>query len=472
MTSSSGTPRLIVVGGGVAGLSAARAALALMPGLDVRVLESAPKLGGLVETERTQDGFVIEHGADCIVTSKPAGLATARELGLADALSAPLRAATTTFIARGARLLPLPPGFGFGAPASLLDVLCTRALSPWAKARMALEPCIRAKATDQDESVAAFIARRFGTGFLEQVVAPVLESVYGAPASEISARACLARLRTLEQESGSVVRGLRRVVTQPVAPAAPVVTLREGMGSLVDALSCSLAQRVHTGLGVVRVERGASSTFRVRLRDGGLLETDALIVATPANRAAALIEPVSTSLASLLGEVRFGRLDCVSLGFRRQDVAHPLDGSGFVVPRSGRRITRACSWSSSKWGNRAPQNFVLFRSVLSAPGALDDELLAEARADLAELLGIHAAPMMMRLRRRRTGLPIHDLGCLERAVRMHEEAAALGGLSLAGSAHGAMGVSDCIESGRRAAERVLSQRFGVSGYASASSPPA
>lgn len=439
-----------------------------MPGLDVRVLESAPKPGGLVETERTDAGFLIEHGADCIVTGKPAGLAAVRELGLGEALLAPSRAAATTFILRGKRLRPLPPGFGFGTPASLLDVLLTSALSPWAKLRMALEPCIRAHVTDDDESVAAFVERRFGAGFLEQIVAPVLEGVYGAPANEISAHACMARLRAFEQQSGSVVRGLRRVSSKACAPSAPVLSLRAGMGSFVDALTASLMQRVQTSAEVIGIEHGPSSTFRVQLRDGASLRTDALIVATPAHVAMRMVEPLSALLASLLSEVRFSRLDCVSMAFRREDVAHPLAGSGFVVPRREGRITRACTWSSVKWQGRAPLGAVLFRCVLAAPAASDEELLAEVRRDLGELLGIRAAPLLTRLRRREKGLPILDLGCLERSERMHEAAEALGGLALAGSAHGVMGIADCVESGRRAAESVLWQRWGVAPHAPAS----
>lgn len=445
----------------MAGLSAARAALELMPELEIRVLESAAKPGGLVETEYTPDGFVIEYGADCIVTSKPAGLAAVQQSGLGGALLPPARAATTTFIARDASLLPLPPGVGFGAPASLFDVLRSRALSPAAKARMALEPLICARTGEGDESVAAFISRRFGAGFLEQVVAPVLESVYGAAACELSARACLPRLRALEQHSGSVVAGLRRARATPAAPQAPVLTLRHGMGSLVHALARSLPLRVHTGVDVIGVEHGPKSTFRLRIRDGGLLETDALIFATPAHVAAALSERLSPALAALLGKVRYGRLECVSLAFRREDVPHPLDGSGFVVPRSARRITRACTWSSSKWSGRAPEGFVLFRSVLDCAEGENEALIAGARRDLADLLGIRAAPVLTRLRRRPHGLPVHDLGCIERAALMHAEAASLGGLALAGSAHGGMGVADCVESGRRAAERVLSACFGA-----------
>jgi oxygen-dependent protoporphyrinogen oxidase len=456
------SPRLIVVGGGVAGLAAARAALDIMPELDVRVLERAPLPGGLVETEHTPEGFLIEQGADCIVTAKPAALAAVQRFGLGDALQAPTAAASTTFIARGVALVPLPAGVAFGAPASLLEVLVSGALSPAAKARMACEPWLPPNPTaEEDESVAAFLGRRFGAGFLRQVAEPVLESVYGAPASELSACACLPRLRTLEQQAGSVVRGLRRGRANRSATQSPVLSLRRGMGSLVDALVHALPLRVHTSIEVADLARGPSRTFRLRLRDGEVLETDALIIATQAHTAAALSERLSPALAELLSGIRYGRLDCLSLAFPRAVVPHPLNGGGFVVPRAAGRTTRACTWSSSKWAGRAPAEFVLIRSVLDGADASDDELMGGARRDLAELLGIHAQPAFTRLRRRHHGLPVQDLGCLERSLRVHAEAAKLDGLALAGSAHGAMGVSDCIESGQRAAAQALQRRFGA-----------
>ncbi len=451
--------RLVVVGGGVAGLAAARHALDLMPELEVRVLERAAEPGGLVETEHTPQGFLIEHGADCLVTSKPAGLAAVKQLGLADALRPPAAVSATTFLARKRSLLPLPPGVGFGAPSNLLEVLSSPTLSLAAKARMALEPWVPACRQDEDESVAAFIARRFGNGLLEQVVAPVLEGVYGASVSQLSARACLPRLRALEQGSGSVVRGMRRArATQSAAAQAPVLTLARGMGSLVHALLRSLSGHVHTGIDVIEVSRAAQRTFRLRLRDGGVLETDALILAAPAHACAALSERMSPSLAALLGEIHYGRLDCLSIAFRRSEVPHPLAGSGFVVPRGAGRRIRACTWSSSKWQGRAPDGFVLFRCVLDGTEGDDERaLLEDARRDLAELLGIHAAPALARLRRRQHGLPIQELGCADREREIHAQAEALEGLALAGTAHGAMGIADCVESGRRAAERALSR---------------
>ncbi|MFW6067475.1 MAG: protoporphyrinogen oxidase [Myxococcota bacterium] len=450
-------PRLVVVGAGVAGLATARAALDARPDLDVCVLEREPRVGGLVETERTAEGFVVEHGADCLVTSKPAGLETARRVGLEDDVVTGEGAPRATFMAQQDALVPLPPGLAFGIPVTARQMLRTPVLSFAAKLRMALEPLVPLSEGDADESVAAFVERRFGRGFLDRVIEPLLGGIHGAPADVLSLQACLPRLRELERAYGSVVLGMRRQARERAmqgAAAPPVVSLRGGMASLPEALARSLGPRVRTGVGVRAAARHGAD-FRLALDDGGTLDADALVVAAPAHVAAGLVAPLSPALATLLGRVRHGRLDCVTFGWGPREVGHPLAGTGFLVPRGEGRPTRACSWSSTKWPGRAPKGSVLIRSVLDAPEADDDALVEAARRDLRDLMGIEAAPSLVRVRRRTHGLPIYAVGALERLREVREEAAELGAFAFAGNAHGGIGVPDCIQSGREAAAAVL-----------------
>lgn len=445
-------PRLVVIGAGVAGLAAAAAAREQLSHLELHVLDGAPRVGGLVETERTPEGFLIEHGADCIVSAKPAGLLALERAGLSGRTVTSKASARTTYVLRRGQLVTMPAGLAFGAAASPLELLRSDLLSFTDKLRLALEPFVRPDATAEDESVARFVERRFGRGFLDYVVGPVLEGVHGASADELSVQACLPTLRAHELRAGSVVRGLRTASTSSGRP--PVLALREGMSSLVGAMARPLAPHLHTSTAVRRIVRGTAGRYLVQLARGGSLEADAVVVAAPAHAAVELVERLSDSLSSQLERVRYSRLDCVTLAFARSTWPEQLEGSGFVVPRHERRATRACTWSSMKWPGRAPDGFLLTRSVLAGGGMRDDELLDAAVRDHRELLGVSASPILMRVRRRDACLPIPDLGCVERRASLERAAEALGSFALVGNAIGAVGVADCVESGRAAGLRL------------------
>lgn len=445
---SSGRPRVAVVGGGVAGLAAAQAALESAPDLELALFERSPRLGGLVETEQVE-GFVIEHGADCLMTSKPGGLEAIERAGLMQRTVSTCGTAQGTFVVRSGRLVKMPAGLAFGAPASALELAGSDLLSLSAKLRLALEPWQARRVSSEDESVASFVRRRFGDEFLQFVVAPVLEGVHGADADQLSMQACLPQLRECEQRVGSVARAMR---ARSHGKAPPVLSLRDGMESLVAAMARTVAPHAFTSSAVHAITRTREGAYRLRLERGSY-EADALIVAAPAYAAAPLVSELSTTLTDLLAAVRYSRLDCVTLAFER--AAFPaLEASGFVVPRSEARALRACTWSSLKWPGRAPDGYVLTRSMLRGEGRSDEELVEAARQEYAELLDVRAAPKLVRVRRRTACLPVPELGCLDRREQMLREAQSLGAFALAGNALGLVGLPDCISSGRAAGLRI------------------
>ncbi|MCC6846970.1 MAG: protoporphyrinogen oxidase [Deltaproteobacteria bacterium] len=452
----SGGPRVAVVGAGVAGLAAARV-LHAAPGADVVVLEASRRVGGLVESERLPEGFLLEHGADCFMTTKPAGLAAVRALGL-DAEIVCGQGARRTYVARGDALVPIPPILGPLGPAAAWAFLRSPLLPLRGKLRAACEPFVPPRRGDADESIADFAVRRFGRALTEAVLDPLLGGVYGADTRRLSMAACLPRLRALEQAHGSIVRGMRQAmrarrrrarVGEPVLP--PVATLRRGMGSLPDAAA--------RGLGVelgaeVRAIAPAGRGFRLTTAKG-VVECDGLVLATPAWVLPPLLEAFAPDLAADLASVAHKRLDVVTLAWRRGEVPHPLDGTGFVRAVGDPRPTAACTWASEKWPERAPAGAVLVRSVLTAPELDDEDLVAAARADLAALLGVTAAPALMRVRRIARATPIYAVGHPVLVGRIAERTAALGPVALAGNAYEGVGIPDCIASGETAARSVL-----------------
>jgi oxygen-dependent protoporphyrinogen oxidase len=451
--------RIVVVGGGVAGLAAAAFVRRDLPAADLLLLEASGRVGGLVETERTA-GFVVEHGADCLVTTKPAGVSAVRAAGLGDAIvsgTGPRR----VHLATRDGLVAMPGVFAGTSPATVLALLRTPLLTLAGKVRLGLEPFVPRGPVTGDESLRAFVTRRYGRELARVFVEPLLAGLHGGDASRLSAEACVPRLRELEREYGSVTLGMRRAIRErrrraragePVLP--PVVSLRDGMGSLPDALGRSLADCVRLGVEVRRIAHAAGRRFRVDTPHGAI-DCDGVVVATPAWQAPALLELLSQDVAAALADVPHKALDCVTIAWRRSDVPHPLDGTGWVRAADDSRRTLACTWASRKWPGRAPREDVLVRSVFSLPDADERDLVATARAELRDLVGVETPPERVWVRRIRRATPIYEVGHRERAARLATRTAEHGALGIAGNAHAGIGVADCIASGEAAARAVL-----------------
>lgn len=450
-------PRIVVVGAGVAGLAAAVELRRAAPHADVLVVEESMRVGGLIDSERTPERFVIEHGADALLTAKPWGIATASRADFADVFVTGGPAPRRSYVSTPRGLVVLPPVFAGASATTVLALATSPLLSVRGKLRLALEPLVPARRDPGDESVRAFVARRFGTELADRVIEPLVGGIHGHDTDRLSALACLPRLRGLEAAHGSVTLAMRRLLRERrrqgrhALPAT--VTFRRGMASLPEALHRALGDRVRFGTAVRRVRRDAGHGFVLDTAHGEI-PCDGAVLATPAWRSATLLDALSPELAALLGDVRHKALACVTLAFERGDVPRPLDGTGWVRGADDTRTTLACTWSSAKWWERAPHGYVLLRSILPPEGSADD-LVAAALADLRDLLGVRARPYLTRVRSLPRATPIYPVGHGATVAAAHEGAAALGALALAGNAYGGVGVSDCGASGEAAARTVI-----------------
>lgn len=449
--------RFVVIGAGVTGLSAARALRQRAPDAEIVVLERDTRIGGLVETEYTADGFLLEHGPDSLLAGKPAGMRAIAEAGLsAEVQVPPTDGARNSYVARDGTLVPLPAGLISGS-ASITTMMRAQLFSRPGRARMALEPLVRRRREDGDESIADFFARRFGREMVERLIDPVFRGVYGTPTDRLSLLMVMPHLARLEREHGSLGAAVVRRASlsgSPTTTAPSTVTLRTGMARLTAALAEPLRTSIRHGVTATQLRRTATG-FSISLGEHGALEADGVVIATPAPTAGRLLEELDPELGSLLGAIRLGSLDTVSFGFRRDDVPHPLDGTGFVVGVDQRRTLTACTWSSTKWSGRAPTGTALLRCFLAAPHASDQELIDVAADDLRALMGIDARPILIRVRRRAQALPRYEVGHGERAASILERTRDLPGVALAGNAYTGMGLPDCIESGLAAADCLL-----------------
>jgi protoporphyrinogen/coproporphyrinogen III oxidase len=432
-----------IVGGGISGLSAARALC--NRGARVRLFEREAACGGVVQTERT-GGFVIDSGPDTLLSHKPAALALVRELGLDVELVAP-SPDRRTYVLRRSTLRTLPETSALGLPTDWKTLVRASAFSWHGKLRMAAEALIPPSSSNADESIGAFVHRRFGREAVTYVAEPVLAGIHGGDVSALSVRALFPVLADAERTHGSVARAWQRMPARPGGGGS--MALRGGLGQIVVRMQEQLPPgAVVTGTEVLSIAR--SRSFVLRLGDGSTLTADAVLLATPAYVTSALTATLDIRLAELCGTIEHAPSVNVALGYPHERIRHPLHGWGFVVPAGEGRRVRSASWVSSKWPGRAPAGQALIRASLGGMPAAnaidqsDETLIAWAHDDLRTLLGITAAPVLARVYRRPRAMPQLQVGHLARMAAIDRRLESIPGLFISASGFRGIGLPACI----------------------------
>jgi len=456
---------VVVVGGGITGLVAARDLAAA--GVPVTLVEAGSRLGGKILTERI-GGFLVEAGPDSFLTTRPAAAELCRELGLGDRLIG-TREPRAVFIRHRKRLVPLPEGLALVLPTRLRPFLATPLFSPREKLRMGLDLFLRRTTLDGDESVGAFLRRRLGNALVERLAGPLLGGIYGTDVDQLSLLAVLPQLRAAERAHRSLLLAGRAGPGAPRGPNGPPASslfqsLAGGMGELVDALRAALERGsqlavLRTSTVVEALEATPGGHF-VRLSDGSTVKAEAVILAVPAAAAARLLEARIPAAARALRTIPFGSSVAVTLGFPEDGLPRPLRGHGFLVPPNDGLAISACTWSSAKWPGRAPAGSVLLRASLRAPdatllAATDETLVAIARRDLVRSMDLRGELTLTHVARWPDAMPRYTVGHLDRVQAARAALAATPGIVLAGASFGGVGLPDCIAQGRAAAAQVL-----------------
>ena len=466
-----------VIGGGISGLATALALAeqADASGLSVRctVLEGEGAWGGKIVTHKVGD-LITEAGPDSFLSNKPAGLQLVEKLGLTDELINTNETGKKAFVYSGGRLRELPEGLIAITPGQIGPFLKSGLLSFSGVGRMGLDLVLPATRSKTDESLASFVRRRFGRQALERMMEPLMAGIYAGDAEQMSIRATFPRFVELEQEYGSVLRGMlaaksaSNTGSRGTVRRTMFVSLKSGLDTLVNALVRRLtAQGVILRYGStveslrVRSHQLGRWTYDIIMRDGSVLSVDSLVLATPAFMTAELLRPLTPIAAGLLDMIPYASTATVALAYPASVIGGPVRGFGFVVPRREQRDLIAATWTSLKWPHRAPPDQLLARCYVGGAGresilALDDQaLVARVKTDLREMCGLAAPTLYVEVNRWIKAMPQYVLGHLDRLEQAEVALSRYGGVVLTGAAYRGVGIPDCIRGGTVAAEKVL-----------------
>jgi oxygen-dependent protoporphyrinogen oxidase len=342
---------------------------------------------------------------------------------------------------------------------------------------MAAEIFLPRGAANGDESLGAFIRRRFGAEALDRVAQPLVGGIYAADPDKLSLSATMPRFKEMERAHRSVILSMvseqrRRARNREAGSGARwslFVTLAGGMQELVDRIASRLPEGcVRLNNPIARLIRDTDKNlWKVTTRGNESLEVDAVVLATPSFQTAETIGDVASSAADALKQITYASTATVSLAFRQKDFPRPLDSFGFVVPAIESRKIMACTFSSLKYPGRAPEGHVLLRAFVG--GSLQPELFQDddatmeknVRDELASLLGVIAQPLFSRVWRHPSSMPQYHVGHQARIQRIEAQLAKFSGLALAGNAYHGVGIADCVRTGEEAAERIINRLYSL-----------
>lgn len=460
---------VVVVGGGLAGVTAARAVADRIPDAQVTVLEASDRVGGkLASTEVA--GIAVDVGAESMLNRRPEAVGLAREVGLADAVVHP-EPVSASLWTRGA-LRPLPPSV-MGVPSDMTALAQSRVLS--APALLRARTDLPLPTPPDDVSVASYVGHRLGREVVDVLVEPLLGGVYAGHASELSVRAAAPAIWALRE------RGLRlghaaaeQTATAPRDLPPAFAGLDGGMWQLPVAVVQHPRVTVRTGEAVREADPLGHGRWRLVVGPANqpwALEADALVLATPAAPTARLVAPTAPVAARLLREIEYASMAIVTLAVPREQIEAEPTTSGFLVPPVEGRAIKAATFSSWKWGWLAKRagDLVLLRASLGRAGEEhvlqrdDADLVATAVADLGEAVGLRGPLADAHVQRWGGGLPQYTVGHLDRVAQIKAEMASTPGLEVCGAAYDGVGIPAVVASARAAADRVCDHLEGPSG---------
>lgn len=452
--------RIAIIGGGISGLSLAYFLLEKDPELELVVFEAEKRPGGKIWSEKTE-GFLCEWGVNGFLDNKPRTIELSKKVSLE-----PLRsndASRKRFIFSGSRLHRLPE-----SPPAFLT---SRLLSLPGKLRTLAELLVPGKVKDE-ETLASFARRRLGKEAYEKLIDPMASGIYAGNPETLSLRACFPRVYDLEARYGGLIRGMLHLQRERkkkgtaekvgAGPGGTLTSFYHGMGELVSALRDFLGERIRLGSKVQGIERKGRG-YALFFSDGSTFETDVVVTASPAYAVSEMLRSMDRPLANLIAEIPYPSLSVVCLGYRKEKINSPVDAFGFLIPSREKRKILGTLYDSSIFPNRAPEGYVLLRSMVGGARASDlarenETKLAEmVQSELAAIMNIRSTPDFMRIYKHEMAIPQYTVGHLERLRNIESLLQKHKDLYLTGNAYRGIGVNDCIENSFILAQKMIEE---------------
>lgn len=460
-----GKKKIVIVGGGITGLSAAyylkkKIEADQLP-FEVKLLEASDRLGGKIHTVRDR-GFTIERGADSFLARKEPGMKLVESLGLQDQI---IRNHTgQAYVLLEDTLHPIPAGSYMGIPVQEGPFLESDLVSKSGKSRALKEMELTKGDQAPDQSLGAFFRKRFGDELVENLLEPLLSGIYSGDIDQMSLMATFPNFYDLEQEYGSLLKGLRETLPSGRANTGSkrgqFVSLQNGLATMIETLEKELGEDIYELNAKLEQVEHKGEKYLLHLQNGNQYEADAIIMTIPHQTLPVLFSGVS--LLQKLHEIPVTSVANVVFSFDEKSIPMELQGTGFVVSRNSDFRMTACTWTHKKWPETTPDGKVLLRAYVGKPtdqgivDLSDDEIVEIVLKELGRIMNLRDDPEFSKVTRWKEAMPQYTVGHQERLEKVQKEMTeALPGVFLAGSSYGGVGIPDCIGQGEEAVEGVL-----------------
>jgi oxygen-dependent protoporphyrinogen oxidase len=438
-----------IIGGGVSGLSAAYELTGL--GYRVVVLERQVKPGGNAQSERI-GGFLMEHGPSSVNAQAMEAVGLSRDLGLESLRTELSGEVKARYLVGGGRLR--------GISTHPLGFLMSDYLSPVARLRLMSEVIIPKRKSDVEETISEFWSRRFGREFTDKVIDPLVAGLYAGKAEDLSVSAVFPSIVEMERKYGSISRAvLSKRFRKGKMPGRRLFSWTGGIGTLPTALANQLGSTIRTGVAVTSLT-GSAKGFKISTAKSGTVSAGAVILATQPHVSAALLEAMDGSAAQAISEIAAPPIAVAFLGYRRNQVDHPLDGLGFLAPAGEKRPLSGALFPSSMFRDRAPEGHVALSGYVGGARAPEmalmstEDIIALAREEFRDLLGATGEPVVARVRQWSQGLPQLTTGHGQRLQRIHEAEQRHPGLFVTGNYFTGPAIATCVKQSLETCARI------------------
>lgn len=469
---------ILIVGGGISGISAALE-LSQSPAVRIRLLESAQRLGGVLETVYTKD-YLVERSADNFATLIPDARDLSEKCGLLPQLIQPNADGRQAFVVSQGKAYPIPAGFSLMQPTRAFSILVSRIMTWQGKFRLLGEYWVKPRPQQfqsDDESLESFATRRLGKEAFDKLVEPIVSGIFTADPRTLSMAATMPQFVQMERKYGGLIRGYLASKREDAAAAArrasgarydQFMAPRDGMSAWIDGLAKHLPEgSVQLNSTVATLERTHDESgirWCVTSVDGRVHQADGIVLATPAAITSKLLTPICPAAAKLVGDIPYASSAVVALVIERDQIRGRLDGFGLVVPSCEGRQALAISFTSNKYPGRTPQSQVLLRVFLG--GALrgevvdrsDEELQGLAEKEVREILRWSGQGLKWQaVIRWKNAMPQYLVGHVARMQQLDRLLEGQPTLGLCGAAYHGVGIPQCVRSGRQAAQKLLAR---------------